>query len=103
MAGRQEEALQSFMLALKTHYDKPRVYNNMGLALAGLGRMDEALGCFEKAGGEARAFNNLGWVYLQKGEREKAQTCFDEAVALEPVFYDLADSNKEKAGLKVVE
>jgi tetratricopeptide (TPR) repeat protein len=69
----------------------------LGLALAKLGKYEEALVVFTEHGDEAQAYNNLGCVYLQKGEKKKAIRSFEKALEIKPAFYHRASQNLKKA------
>jgi tetratricopeptide (TPR) repeat protein len=69
----------------------------MALAYANLGRYDEAMEAFRKAGGEAHAYNNMGCIYLEKGKYQEAVQSFENAITLEPGFYAKAADNLKKA------
>jgi Flp pilus assembly protein TadD len=78
------EAVETFRLALKSGGVSARTYNNLGLALARLGRLDEALESFKYAGGEAKANNNLGYVLLTENRPAQAVPYFEAAIELSP-------------------
>jgi tetratricopeptide (TPR) repeat protein len=78
-------------------YASPKVYNNLALALANMGRYAEALDAFKKASGEAEAYNNLGCIYMNRGRYPEAIRCFEKAIELEPGFYAQAGDNLKKA------
>lgn len=69
----------------------------LGMALAGEKRYDEALEAFMKAGDEAQAYNNIGVHYFVAGQYEDAAKCFQRAIELRPTFYDEAKSNLQRA------
>jgi Flp pilus assembly protein TadD len=92
-------AVDAFRQALKSGDVSARSYNNLGLALARLDRLDEALESFKYAGGESRANNNLGYVLLTDGQPEKAVPYFERAVELAPSYYVKAAENLNRARL----
>jgi tetratricopeptide (TPR) repeat protein len=73
------------------------VFNNLALAYANLGRYDEAMDAFRRAGGEAHAHNNMGCIHLEKGNYPEAVASFEKAIAIEPGFYAKAADNLKKA------
>ena len=95
--GNHKKAVGAFNTALALKYTKSKVYNNLGLVLANLGKYSEALEAFEKGGGEARAYNNLGCIYLSQGKVKEAIYCFKKAIEIDPVFYAKAGENLDRA------
>ncbi|MGE4194437.1 MAG: tetratricopeptide repeat protein [Pseudodesulfovibrio sp.] len=93
------EAVETFRLALKSGGVSARTYNNLGLALARLGRLDEALESFKYAGGEAKANNNLGYVLLTENRPAQAVPYFEAAIELSPSYYVKAADNLKRARL----
>ncbi|QGY38856.1 tetratricopeptide repeat protein [Pseudodesulfovibrio cashew] len=92
-------AVDAFRRALKTGGASARTYNNLGLALTRLGRLDEALEAFKYAGGDSKANNNLGYVLLTDNQPEKAVAYFEKAIELSPSFYVKAADNLKRARL----
>ena len=97
LAGHNQAAIDAFGKAVEKNYREARVFNNMAVAYANLGRYDDATDAFRKAGGEAHAYNNMGCIYLEKGNYAEAVRCFEKAIALEPSFYAKASDNLKKA------
>jgi len=98
LAGKYENAAGAFSEAIRLSprertYNK--TYNNLGLALAGLGRYSDALENFKKAAPEHIAYNKLGTIYFQEGKYEKAALAFEKALDLSPTFY--ADASQKLA------
>jgi Flp pilus assembly protein TadD len=75
----------------------PKIYNNLGLVLGKLGRYEEALEAFKKAGDRAVAHNNLGYIYFLQGKYEEAIAAFEKAIEIKPSFYSAANENLGKA------
>ena len=69
----------------------------LGMALAGEKRYNEALEAFMKAGDEAQAYNNIGVHYFVGGQYEEAAKCFQRAIELRPTFYGEAKTNLQRA------
>lgn len=92
-------AVDAFRSALKNGGVTSRTYNNLGLALTHLNRLDEALESFKYAGGEAKANNNLGYVLLTSDQPGKAVPYFERAIELSPSFYVKAADNLKRARL----
>ncbi|WP_319581744.1 tetratricopeptide repeat protein [uncultured Pseudodesulfovibrio sp.] len=93
------EAVETFRRALQTGGVSARTYNNLGLALARMGRLDEALESFKYAGGEAKAHNNLGYVLLTENRPAQAVPYFEKAIELSPSYYVKAADNLKRARL----
>jgi len=93
--GRLEEAIAECKTAIRLDPDFGNPYNDIGVYLIGLGRMDEALPWLEKAIRSKRyccyqfAHFNLGRVLLEKGRLAEAQRSFERALEIDP-DYELA-------------
>jgi Flp pilus assembly protein TadD len=92
-AGDYERAIAVFTEALSREPAQNRTYNNLGLALAKLGRREEALEAFKNAGDEAKAYNNLGMIYLGEKRYQEAISAFEKAIQLSPSYYQKANEN----------
>jgi len=92
-------AVETFRRALQAGGVSSRTYNNLGLALARMGRLDEALQSFKYAGGEAKANNNLGYVLLTENQPARAVPYFEKALELCPNYYVKAADNLKRARL----
>jgi Flp pilus assembly protein TadD len=97
LAGHNQAAIDAFGKAAEKNYRESRVFNNMALAYSNLGRYDDAMEAFRRAGGEPHAYNNMGCIYLEKGKYQDAVQSFEKAIALEPTFYAKAADNLKKA------
>lgn len=98
MARQQyRQAARLFRNALESGGASARTYNNLGLALTRMGRLDEALEAFRYGGNESKAYNNLGYVLLMEGRPQQAAGYFERAVELSPTFYDKAFENLKRA------
>ena len=87
-AGRAREAadlLGPYMTAVQPDLD---VLTARGMALANLGRRDEALATFERARAvdpsSPRVLVNIGTVYLMAGDRARARQAFEAALDIDP-------------------
>ena len=92
-------AVDAFRRALQSGDVSARTYNNLGLALTRLNRLDEALESFKYAGGESKANNNVGYVLLTDNKPGKAVPYFERAIELSPNFYVKAADNLKRARL----
>jgi Flp pilus assembly protein TadD len=93
------QAVETFRQALQAGGVSARTYNNLGLALARMGRLDEAFESFKYAGGEAKANNNLGYVLLTENHPARAVPYFEKAIELSPNYYVKAADNLKRARL----
>jgi tetratricopeptide (TPR) repeat protein len=65
-------------------------YHNLGSALAGEGKWEEAIGAYKKALAQAiyarpqNTYNNLGYAYWALDRRKEAEEAFRAALQLEP-------------------
>jgi tetratricopeptide (TPR) repeat protein len=85
-------ALALYDRALSVEPDQPDVANSSGIALARLGRLDEARARFEAAlrvdPEHAEAARNLGSVLAAAGRREEAIAAYEQALRAKPDFVD---------------
>lgn len=75
----------------------PKIYNNLGLVLGKLGRHEEALKAFKKAGDSAAAYYNVGYIYFLQERYEEAIAHYEKAIEIKPSFYHRANENLTKA------
>lgn len=73
-------ALRALQRAALLEARDPAVFNNMGVALGRLGRFDEALEAFRRAGPEHAAWNNFGWVRYERGHYKAAISAYERAL-----------------------
>jgi arylsulfatase A-like enzyme/Flp pilus assembly protein TadD len=89
LVGRHQEALAAFQGCLAVQPANPASHNNLGLALANLGRIDEAETAYRRASRLdprfALARVNLGLLYLTaRRDLVRARAALLEAVAADP-------------------
>ena len=86
--------------ALRENPNSDTYHNNLGKALQGLGRLEEAADSYRRTlelnPNHVLACNNLGKVQLELGQWEEAIICFRQAVALRPDFNE-AHRNLDQA------
>ncbi|WP_417603087.1 tetratricopeptide repeat protein [Owenweeksia hongkongensis] len=86
----QETSLKFYSKAIELAPYVPDFMNKKATALAGVGRLDEAVTLFKKLLKEqpkhAEALNNLGYTYLQMGNITLAGLNFDKALAVDPDY-----------------
>jgi serine/threonine-protein kinase len=82
------EAVRFLTAAIALRPDSAGAHLNLGLAMEGNGRLDEAIACFQKAieldPKYAIAHNNLGGALELKGQRDAAVVSLKKAIELEP-------------------
>ena len=92
LARRFEEALSIYRKLDATHGPQPTIFNNMGLALAALGRWQEAVQDCKRAleidPAHRFAWDTLGFAYLKGAQHEKAIPPLLKAIELEPNYPD---------------
>ena len=89
--GRYEEALPYFDRALGLSPRFCLVLVNKGIALKNLGRLDEAISCYDTVIEEInprykKAWHNKAVALWKKGELEEARTCVDKALEIAPDY-----------------
>lgn len=91
------EAAVSFRKVVATRPDNWEQLYNLGIALRGLGQMDEAAKVLERCRDMAEAdalapWNALGDVYRAQGRLDEALACFEQALRIDPGF-SMAQNN----------
>src|SRR5271165_4399075 len=100
--GKIEEAIEECKNAIEIDPDFGNPYNDIGVYLIDLGRLDEAIPWLEQAIKARRyetrhfPYYNLGRVYLSKGLIGRARELFQKSLAIEP-RYALAREALENA------
>lgn len=90
--GIYDRALAEFQRALALKGDFPQLVNNLGLTYLLMGRLDDAISCFNKAAAiisyatPQYALLNLGLAYYQKGHYRRAISYYEEALEVDPSF-----------------
>ena len=74
-----------------------KLHNNLGVAYVHRERYVDALESFKKAMDEPRAYNNLGVALLGMGNPKVAAVCFEKAIELNPQYYEKATENLRQA------
>ena len=81
------------------HPKDAEIRNNLGLALARLGRIPEAIDQFHEAvrldPNNAAAHANLGWALLESGKPRESIPEFEAALHLNPEFKAAADGLRQ--------
>jgi len=99
--GKIEEAIAECKRAIEVDPDFGNPYNDIGVYLIDLGRLDEAIPWLEQAMTAKRydprhfPYFNLGRVYMAKGHINRARELFQKSLAIEP-RYTLARQALEK-------
>jgi tetratricopeptide (TPR) repeat protein len=91
-AGRVEEAIRQFEIALSLKPDSAPTLSNLGNALARTGRIAEAISRYEAAlriaPDSADAHNNLANALIRVGRIREARQHYEAALGLRPAFAD---------------
>lgn len=93
-----EEACKIYEELISKKFNSPELFNNYGLALFYLDKLDEALKEFERAikldNSFALSYANTGLVYLNRAQYDEAERFFLKALELDPqnpeTHYNLA-------------
>jgi len=97
LSGDHETAIHFFEQAVAAGSTSPKLYNNLGLAYTRRQRYVDALESFKKVMDEPRAYNNLGVALLGIGNAKVAAVCFEKAIELNPQYYEKATENLRQA------
>ena len=97
LSGDHETAIHFFEQAVAAGSTSPKLHNNLGLAYARRQRYVDALESFKKVMDEPRAYNNLGVALLGMGNAKVAAVCFEKAIELNPQYYEKATENLRQA------
>jgi Flp pilus assembly protein TadD len=84
LEGRASDALPHCRMALAAEPLSTTARNNLALAMALSGNIDDAARLFGDAGGRFASQYNLGVVYLSQGRYADAADAFDHAARLQP-------------------
>ncbi len=81
-------AAEAWRKVLAISPDEPRAHNNLGVALAGIGKRDEAVAEYRRSlelnDSSSLAHNNFGSVLAEQGKLDEALAQFQRAVELNP-------------------
>jgi predicted O-linked N-acetylglucosamine transferase (SPINDLY family) len=91
-SGRYERARELIGKAIAGNGQVADFHCNMGIALRGLSRLEQAIASFSRAieldGGHCEALNNLGYALRDQGKLEEAAARLRQALALRPNYAD---------------
>jgi Flp pilus assembly protein TadD len=82
--GEYKEAVKYLKRAVKLAPNDARIWNNLGLAQADLGKFDDAYKSFARAGGEFNGRLNVAARLESQGATDKAIKQLEKALALQP-------------------
>ena len=95
LLGKPAAAILAFQCAVELKPDNPEAFCNWGLALADLGRLDDAEATYRRAiqvePRFAGAYNNLGLLLKARGRLVEARAAIEQAIRLAPKnisYYD---------------
>ena len=92
LALNSEEALAHYRVATGLGHEDPLIWRRMGNLALGLGNLDQARGCFERAlshnVSDAELFFGYGCLLDLEGDLEEARQAFDAAIANRPTYDD---------------
>jgi len=97
LSGDHETAIQFFEQAVTAGSTSAKLHNNLGLSYARRQRYVDALESFKRVMDEPRAYNNLGVALLGMGNAKVAAVCFEKAIELNPQYYEKAAENLRQA------
>jgi len=90
LAGRDDEAIEHYELAISVAPTNALAFNNIGNIHYRAGRIDEAHAAYTRARNanprDLHARNNLGVIHHQRGELDEAEALFREVVETNPHF-----------------
>ncbi len=89
---RLADAERTLKTANSLEANNPRVLTNLGLTLTALGKHDEALACFSRAGGSAVGHANHGYILAAMGKTEEARKEYQAALIEQPTFVQARDA-----------
>uniref|UniRef100_I2PYL6 Tetratricopeptide repeat protein,methyltransferase family protein n=1 Tax=Desulfovibrio sp. U5L TaxID=596152 RepID=I2PYL6_9BACT len=109
--GQSGPAVASLKKAVALSPEVPDIHNNLGLALAEAGCLDEALACYGQAlaldPGSVRALTNQGAAFEAAGRPHEAAASYRQAIALSPdqarSHYNLGNALKDLGRLEEAE
>ncbi len=91
-SGNLLKAEEYLRKAIAFQSDNAELYNNLGLVLQGIGKIDEAVEYFQKAislePNLSDAYYNLGNIFREKGNIDKAIDCYQKAIQHDNENYD---------------
>jgi tetratricopeptide (TPR) repeat protein len=90
-AGGYKEALRLHNRAIEISPDYALAWVNKGIALKNLGRLDEAIECYDRVIEQMdtafkKAWYNKGVALILRGERAEAIKCFEQALEIDPRY-----------------
>jgi tetratricopeptide (TPR) repeat protein len=92
LQGQLEKAESALLKATVLEPSNPRHWNNLGLVSGHLGRHEDSLAYFRKAGSEADALYNLAFIFAAQERTDEAKECFQMALAADPTHRRARDA-----------
>jgi tetratricopeptide (TPR) repeat protein len=91
--GEFQQAAQAFCQAIQLNPKYSNAYNNLGLVLHKMNRLEEAKACLCRAielkPNYPYAYNNLSLILIDTNRLEEAEACLRRAIELDPNFSEL--------------
>ena len=91
-AEEYEKAIASYDKALEIKPHDDRAWNNRGIALGNLGRLEDAIASYDKAleikPDSYEAWNNRGYALRNLGRWEEAIASYDKALEFKPDYHE---------------
>lgn len=85
-----DQALQYYDIAIALDPNSTSAWNNKGVALGEVGRLNESIECFTKALNKnpsfIEAWNNMGVSFDLLEMNQKSIECYDQAITIDPLF-----------------
>ena len=102
--GRDDEAEASYKKAIELNPDFAQAYNNLGITLQKLNKLEDAELSYKKAielkPDYAEAHNSLGNILLKNKKINKSENSFKKAIELKPDFVDAHNNLRLLLNLK---
>ncbi|MDA9989519.1 tetratricopeptide repeat protein [Paracoccaceae bacterium] len=106
--GHHEAAIEAYYKALAIKPDYAEAYNNIGISLKELSRLDESVKAYNKAlaikPDYAEAYNNMGTTLKEQEKLEEAKEAYNKALTIKPdsaeIYKNIGNILKEQGNLE---
>lgn len=96
LAGQHRQAEADFQRALQLDARYALAWANLALVRMRLGDYAGSVEAFSETLQPPQAYNNVGYLLYLQGDLDPARRYLERAVALSPVYYDVAHQNLER-------